>query len=43
MKAQRQLLREQIARSAELAKTLGMDAEETRSTVSDEIWEQNKP
>jgi GntR family transcriptional regulator len=42
MKAQRQLLREQIARSVELAKTLGMDAEETRQLL-DELWEQNKP
>jgi GntR family transcriptional regulator len=42
MKAQRQLLREQIARSVELAKTLGMDAKETRQLL-DELWEQNKP
>jgi GntR family transcriptional regulator len=42
MKAQRHLLREQIARTVELAKTLGMDAEETHQLL-DEIWEQNKP
>ncbi len=42
MKAQRLLLREQIARTAELAKTLGMDAEETHQLI-DEIWEQGKP
>ena len=30
MKAQRQLLRQQIARAAELAKTLGVDAEEVQ-------------
>ena len=42
MKAQRRLLREQIARTVELAKTLGMDAEETHQLL-DEIWEQNKP
>ena len=42
MKAQRRLLREQIARTAELAKTLGMDAEDTHQLL-DEIWEQGKP
>ena len=42
MKAQRRLLREEIARTAELAKTLGMDAEETHQLL-DEIWEQGKP
>ena len=42
MKAQRLLLREQIARTVELAKTLGMDAEETHQLL-DEIWEQGKP
>ena len=42
MKAQRRLLREQIARTVELAKTLGMDAEETHQLL-DEIWEQGKP
>jgi GntR family transcriptional regulator len=42
MKAQRLLLREQIARTLELAKTLGMDADETHQLL-DEIWEQGKP
>jgi GntR family transcriptional regulator len=42
MKAQRRLLREQIARTLELAKTLGMDADETHQLL-DEIWEQGKP
>jgi GntR family transcriptional regulator len=42
MKAQRLLLREQIARTAELARTLGMDVEETHQLL-DEIWEQGKP
>jgi GntR family transcriptional regulator len=42
MKAQRQRLREEIARLTELAKTLGMDAEETHQLL-DEIWEQEKP
>jgi DNA-binding transcriptional regulator YhcF (GntR family) len=42
MKAQRRLLREEIARTVELAKTLGMDAEETHQ-LFDEIWEQGKP
>jgi GntR family transcriptional regulator len=42
MKAQRRLLREQIARTAELAKTLGMDVEEAHQLL-DDIWEENKP
>ena len=42
MKAQRRLLREEIARTVELARTLGMDAEETHQLL-DEIWEQGKP
>ena len=42
MKTQRRLLREQIARTVELAKTLGMDAEETHRLL-DEIWEESKP
>ena len=37
MKAQRQLLRQQIARVAELAKTLGVDAEELHHLLDDEI------
>ena len=42
MKTQRRLLREQIARSVELAKTLGMEAEETHELL-DEIWKESKP
>ena len=42
MKAQRHLLLEQIARTVELAKTLGMDVEETHQLL-DEIWEHGKP
>ena len=38
MKAQRQLLRQQIARAAELAKTLGVDAKELRRLL-DEVLE----
>jgi GntR family transcriptional regulator len=41
MKTQRRLLREQIARSVELAKTLGMEAEEMHQLL-DELWE-HKP
>jgi GntR family transcriptional regulator len=41
MKAQRRLLREQIARSVELAKTLGMEADETHQLL-DELWEGNE-
>jgi GntR family transcriptional regulator len=41
MKAQRQLLREEITRSIELAKTLGIDAEETH-LLFDEIWLESK-
>ena len=37
MKAQRQLLREEIARVAELAKTLGVDAEELHHLLDDVI------
>ncbi len=37
MKAQRQLLRQEIARVAELAKTLGVDAEELHHLLDDEI------
>jgi len=37
MKAQRQLLRQEIARVAELAKTLGVDAEELHRLLDDEI------
>ena len=37
MKAQRQLLRQEIARVAELAKTLGVDAEELRQLLDEEI------
>ena len=36
MKAQRQLLRQEIARVAELAKTLGVDAEELHHLLDDE-------
>jgi GntR family transcriptional regulator len=42
MKAQRRLLHEQIARTVELAKTLGMDVEEAHQLL-DDIWEENKP
>ena len=38
MKAQRQLLRQQIARTGELAKTLGIDAAELHELL-DESWE----
>jgi GntR family transcriptional regulator len=41
MKAQRRLLREQIARSVELAKTLGMESDETHRLL-DELWEGNE-
>jgi GntR family transcriptional regulator len=41
MKAQRVLLREQVARVAELAKTLGMDATETHQLL-DEFWQGKK-
>jgi GntR family transcriptional regulator len=41
MKAQRRLLREQIARSVELAKTLGMESDETHQLL-DELWEGNE-
>ena len=37
MKAQRQLLRQEIARAVELAKTLGVDAEELHRLLDDEI------
>ena len=37
MKAQRQRLRQEIARLAELAKTLGMDAEELRRLLDEEM------
>ncbi len=37
MKAQRQLLRQEIARVAELAKTLGVDAEELCQLLDEEI------
>ena len=37
MKAQRQLLRQQIARAAELAKTLGVDAEEVHRLLDEAI------
>ena len=37
MKTQRQLLRQEIARVAELAKTLGVDAEELHHLLDDEI------
>jgi GntR family transcriptional regulator len=42
MKAQRQLLLEQIARTVELAKTLGMEADEMHQLL-DGFWEQGKP
>jgi GntR family transcriptional regulator len=38
MKAQRQLLRQEIARAAELARTLGVDAEEVHRLI-DEVLE----
>jgi GntR family transcriptional regulator len=41
MKAQRQLLLEQIARTVELAKTLGMDADEMHQLL-DGFWERGK-
>jgi GntR family transcriptional regulator len=41
MKTQRRLLHEQIARSVELAKTLGMDADEIHQLLN-ELWEQNE-
>ena len=37
MKVQRQLLRQEIARVAELAKTLGVDAQELHHLLDDEI------
>jgi len=37
MQAQRQLLRQEIARAVELAKTLGVDAEELHRLLDDEI------
>ena len=37
MKAQRQLLRQQIARAAELARTLGVDAEEVHRLLDEEL------
>ena len=37
MKAQRQLLRQEISRVAELAKTLGVEAEELHRLLDDEI------
>ncbi len=37
MKAQRQLLRQQIARVAELAKTLGIEPEELHQLLDDEM------
>ena len=37
MKAQRQLLRQQIARAAELAKTLGVDAEEVHRLLDEAL------
>jgi GntR family transcriptional regulator len=42
MRAQQQLLLEQIARTVELAKTLGMDADEMHQLL-DGLWEQGKP
>lgn len=41
MKAQRQLLREEIARTVELAKTLGIDAEEVHQLL-DEMFSNSK-
>ncbi len=41
MKTQRRLLREQIARAVELAKTLGVDSVEVHQLL-DELWEQNE-
>jgi GntR family transcriptional regulator len=38
MKAQRQVLRQQIAKTVELAKTLGLDVEEMHQLL-DELWE----
>jgi GntR family transcriptional regulator len=38
MKAQRQVLRQQITKAAELAKTLGLDVEELHQLL-DEMWE----
>ena len=38
MRAQRQLLRQQIARAAELAKTLGLEPAEVHRLL-DEMWE----
>jgi DNA-binding IclR family transcriptional regulator len=37
MNAQRQVLHQQIAQAAELAKTLGMDVEEVHRLL-DEMW-----
>ncbi len=37
MKAQRQLLRQEIARAAELAKTLGVDAEEVHRLLDEAL------
>lgn len=42
MKAQRQLLLEQIARTVELAKTLGTDADEMHQLL-DDLWKKGKP
>jgi GntR family transcriptional regulator len=41
MRAQRQLLRQEIARAAELAKTLGVEAEEMHRLL-DETWDRAK-
>ncbi len=41
MRAQRQLLRQQIAQAAELAKTLGVEPEEVHRLL-DEMWERTK-
>jgi GntR family transcriptional regulator len=42
MKAQRHLLLEQIARTVELAKTLGTDADEMHQLL-DNLWKKGKP
>jgi GntR family transcriptional regulator len=43
MRAQRELLRQQIARAAELAKTLGVDPEELHQLLQDTLEQGPKP
>ncbi len=43
MQAQRELLREQIARAAELAKTLGIEPEELHQLLDDSFQQGTKP